>query len=163
MYASVWEYIRALSPFLRLSQVSFDTVWLPEREFLAATLCYRLYKDGTDHELGQRKEERMLWRKNENYSCTGWKNWEWSAAQMCLKQYDGGLNIEEMVLCKYTHVHKYVSLGWGWQEREQHDMINGRVRYPPTFTSSLLYSSSLWMSADGRGMCGPAESHDNCH
>lgn len=45
--------------------MSFDTVWLPERELLAVTLCYRLYKHGKDHELGQRKEERMLWRKNE--------------------------------------------------------------------------------------------------
>lgn len=150
----------------RRRRMSFKTASVPERELLAATLCYRLYKDRRYHEVWQRKQDGVLWIKTyrkKNCSCTGWKQRrvKRTAKEHQIVMYDGGLYIEEKALCHLQHtcVHalKLTREGTAW------DMSNGRVSCSPPFTSSLLHFSSLWMTADGGGMCGPAESHDNCH
>lgn len=63
------------------------------------------------------------------------------------------------------HMCTDVRLRKGLQQREQHDMINGRIWYPPPsyIRFAVLQSCSLCMTADSRGMWWPAESHDNCH
>lgn len=142
----------------RRRRMSFKTASVPERELLAATLCYRLYKDRRYHEVWQRKQDGVLWIKLYRLKTMRVKR---TAKEHQIVMYDGGLYIEEKALCHLqhtcAHALKLTREGTAW------DMSNGRVSCSPPFTSSLLYFSSLWMTADGRGMCGPAESHDNCH